>query len=60
MKNRLNPGGATIGPGKGWADWRKRQDRAIIKPRKNTGAVKMAKAEAKRDASQSAKEAVKP
>jgi len=52
MKSKLN--GAEIGPGKGWSDWRKARDRAIIKPRKNVGARKMAKAEAKR--SQSAKE----
>jgi hypothetical protein len=36
MKSKLN--GAEIGPGKGWADWRKRRDKAIIKPRKNVGA----------------------
>jgi hypothetical protein len=52
MRNKLNPGGAEIGPGKGWADWRKRRDRAIIKPRKNVGARKMAKLEAKRAATQ--------
>lgn len=55
MKSKLN--GAEIGPGKGWADWRSRRDRAIVKPRKNVGARKMAEDEKKR--SQSAKCAVK-
>lgn len=48
MKSKLN--GAEIGPGKGWADWRKRRDKAITKPRKNAAGVKLAKR------SQSAKE----
>lgn len=43
MKNRENPGGAGIGPGKDWAAWRERRNKAIAKPRKNAGAMRLHK-----------------